>query len=79
MATFYYRKDSGFIWEKISEPTEQEQKHLACVVDVVWWGQIEISDTATINHVRKGRCVCVDDVVSVIPESEWPENQGVEE
>ena len=77
---FYYRKDTGFLWPKRSEPTEREQQHLAGASGLVPWGIFSIDETnaTMIDHALAGHCLCDDGRVYVTPESEWPENRGEE-
>lgn len=76
MVEYYYRKDSGNLWRKTSDPTEQEQRHLAGAPGLVPWGLVVV-DHAKADHVDAGHCLCIDGRVDLIPEEQWPENREV--
>ena len=73
---FYYRKDTGFMWPKHGEPTEREQRHLAGASGLVPWGMVRVALPEMQAHVLSGHCVYADGSIRMLPENEWPENQG---
>ena len=77
MITFYYRKDSGNLWRKTTDPTPKELMHLSCADGLVPWGVAEVDEDVA-ERIDAGHCRCADGTVIMLPDSEWPENQEVE-
>jgi hypothetical protein len=75
MATFYYSKDTGYLWPKTTEPTERELKHLAGEGGVTPWGTVDVEESV-LEDAQSHRCVVSSEgSIALLPEDQWPENQ----
>ena len=72
MKSYYYRKDTGSLWAKTTDPTARELMHLSCADGLVPWGIIEVDDFL-VDHINASHCLVVDGALVMLPESEWPE------
>lgn len=75
MATFYYHRESGYLWPKTTSPTPHEERHLAGDSGFDHWGIIDI-DGVMADHALLNHCIIQDGQAGMLPEDVWPENQS---